>query len=197
MMRFVKKTILLGLPLLVACASSMVWASPYSRQVNRIATLIASELQPEAKIDLFNISRLIVHLSHEYKVDPLLVMAIIKVESDFKPEARSNVGAIGLMQLMPIVIREVGEEVSVSTRADLYNPYKNIRLGVHYFTYLRDKYRNNLEYTLMAYNIGPTALDDLMTRPNTIPTGYYRKVMKYYDLYRKKLLTTPTPSELT
>lgn len=188
-MQLVKKAALLGLALLVACVSPVLSASSLDRQSIRLANIIAEELPPNSSLALFDISRHIIRLSRDYQVDPLLVLAIIKVESDFKPRATSNVGAIGLMQLMPIVVREVGNEVKVASRNDLFDPYKNILLGIHYFTYLREKYRNNLQNTLMAYNIGPSALDELIVRQDEIPQGYYQKVMKFYERFRKRMVS--------
>jgi soluble lytic murein transglycosylase-like protein len=194
--RLLKKTAFLGLGLLFACANPFVSvpeASADYRQAQKIATLISEEVPTSrayaTSIDLFDLSRHIIRLSRDYEIDPLLVLAIIKVESGFKPEARSYVGAIGLMQVMPIVIREVGRDVQVHHRDDLYDPYKNVRLGIHYFTYLRDKYKNDLRNALVAYNLGPSALDSRLRRQDSVPTSYYRKVMKCYDAFREKMVT--------
>jgi len=143
------------------------------------------------------ISQTIVRLSQTYHVDPLLVLAIIKVESQFKPAAHSQAGAIGLMQVMPIVVRHIGSEVDVQRREDLFDPEKNILIGLHYFTYLRDKYGNNLLNTLAAYNIGPAALDERLSQQSPAPTGYYRKVMNCYDEFRRRLFISQGPSEIT
>lgn|SRR3989338_378966 len=199
-LQFFKKAALLGFTsLLIACASPMISASPHNRDVARIAALMANEVSPThvESLDLLDLSRTIVRLSRTYAIDPLLVLAIIKVESGFKPTARSHAGAIGLMQVMPIVIRAVGDEVSVYSRDDLYDPYKNILLGIHYFTFLRDKYRNNVQNALVAYNMGPTALDGLLVRRNFVPVGYSQKVMRAYEQFRKRMLALIDIAEFT
>jgi soluble lytic murein transglycosylase len=198
--RFIKKTAFSGLALLFACASPMISVNKASadyQQTQRLAALISQEIPSERnkakkvrkdeKLDVFEFARHVVRLSRDYEVDPLLVLAIIKVESGFKPTARSYVGAIGLMQVMPVVIRAVGSEVAVSNKAELYDPYKNVLLGIHYFTFLRDKYENNLQHALSAYNLGPTALDARLSRQDSVDTSYSRKVMKCYETYREKM----------
>lgn len=172
-------------------------ASADYQKTQRIAALISQELpNPEGKpkkkqkvetLDVFEFARHVVSLSRDYDVDPLLVLAIIKVESGFKPSAKSYVGAIGLMQVMPIVIRAVGSEVQVSSSAELYDPYKNVLLGIHYFTFLRDKYENNIQNALSAYNLGPTALDARLNRQDNVDTSYSRKVMKCYEAFQEKM----------
>ena len=81
-----------------------------------------------------------------------LVRAVMQVESAFNPDARSPKGALGLMQLMPATIRQY----SVS---NAFNPSENVRAGVAYLRYLLDRYQNNEELALAAYNAGPGAVD--------------------------------------
>lgn len=85
--------------------------------------------------------------------DPLLVLSLIRQESVFNPQARSPVGARGLMQLMPATARQMRRSVQVN---QLSNPKVNIELGTKYFQGLMKRYDGNLVYVLSAYNAGET-----------------------------------------
>lgn len=89
--------------------------------------------------------------SKEYGVEEDLVRAIIRQESCFKPKAKSRVGAMGLMQLMPKTAEYLGIK-------DAWNPDQNIRGGVKYISRQLKRFRGNKEYALAAYNAGPGAV---------------------------------------
>ncbi len=199
---FLKRLPLLLIVLSSACAAPLHQTSTtFDREVARVAILMADEIHnsrppwhagrwPSVQDDLnlFDLSRHIVTLSHSYELDPLLVLAIMKVESQFRPRVRSFAGAVGLMQVMPIVLREVGKDIDVDQREDLLDPYKNVHIGIHYFTFLLDKYRHDVEKALIAYNMGPAALDGYLARASTPSPRYYNKVMQYYRAFQEKIL---------
>jgi soluble lytic murein transglycosylase-like protein len=81
-----------------------------------------------------------------------LVRAVMQVESAFNPFARSPKGALGLMQLMPSTIRQYGVK-------NAFDPADNVRAGVAYLRELLDRYHDNEELALAAYNAGPGAVD--------------------------------------
>jgi soluble lytic murein transglycosylase len=92
----------------------------------------------------------------EYKFDPLLIMALVKVESNFASKARSHRGAIGLMQLLPSTAEEMAQDLNMKafTHDDLERPEINILLGYHYLARLRKETNNNIIEMLAAYNAG-------------------------------------------
>ena len=96
-----------------------------------------------------------------------LVRAVIQVESAFNPFARSPKGALGLMQLMPATIRDFGVR-------NPFDPVDNIRAGVAYLRELLDRYQNNEQLALAAYNAGPAAVD---RHGQTVPP--YRETQNY------------------
>ena len=100
-------------------------------------------------------------------VRPDLVRAVMQVESAFNPYARSPKGAMGLMQLMPATAQQFGVR-------NPFNPAENVRAGVAYLRELLDRYENNEELALAAYNAGPGAVDK---HGQTVPP--YRETQNY------------------
>ena len=107
---------------------------------------------------------LIAAAAETHGVDPLLVQALIQVESHSKPRAKSNKGAMGLMQLMPATAREYKVR-------NAYDPKSNIDAGVRKLKSLIDKW--GLDLALAAYNAGEGAV----ARFNGIPP--YRETQNY------------------
>ncbi len=95
---------------------------------------------------------LIVEHSTRHAMSPDFVRAVIHAESAFNPRARSVKGAMGLMQLMPQTARAYGV-------FDPYNAAENIRAGVAYLRSLLDRFNQNEELALAAYNAGPNAVE--------------------------------------
>ncbi len=107
-------------------------------------------------------------------VDPALVHAIMKVESDFNPYAVSRKGAMGLMQLMPQTAMDMNVRNS-------FNPDENIYGGVKYLRYLLDRYEGNVSLALAAYNSGENAVKRWGTIPPFKETqDYVQRIMKLY-----------------
>jgi soluble lytic murein transglycosylase len=88
-------------------------------------------------------------------LDPYLIAALIRVESNFRPDVRSPKGATGLMQLMPETARWVAGQLRLGPdEVDLLDPDVNIRLGTCYLTMLQKDFDDNLVVALAAYNGG-------------------------------------------
>jgi len=89
-------------------------------------------------------------------LDPLLVAAVIEVESTFRNFAVSPAGAVGLMQVMPATGAWFGDKIGVPAtgREQLFDPERNIRLGVHYLADLQRRF-GSTDLALLAYNAGP------------------------------------------
>ena len=134
-----------------------------------------------------NLPELIVHESKKYGYDPLLLTAVIITESSFNNWARSNKGALGLMQIRPATGKELAAEVSVQWQGtpSLYNPETNIALGAYYLNKLYLHF-GDLGLALEAYNHGPSRLKGYLKKGYR-PTRYSRKVFKHYG----RLLSPP------
>jgi soluble lytic murein transglycosylase-like protein len=107
-------------------------------------------------------------------VDPNLVRAIIKVESNFNPRAVSRKGALGLMQLMP----RTAQSMNVT---NAFDPEQNVDAGVRHLKTLLDNYNGNLELSLAAYNAGSAAVERNKGVPPYRETqDYVRKITGLY-----------------
>jgi soluble lytic murein transglycosylase-like protein len=95
---------------------------------------------------------IIVEHSRLNDVRPDLVRAVVQVESAYNPYARSPKGAAGLMQLMPATAQQFGVK-------NAFSPEENLRAGIAYLRQLLNRYSNNEELALAAYNAGPNAVD--------------------------------------
>jgi soluble lytic murein transglycosylase-like protein len=117
----------------------------------------------------------------KYRVDPALVRAVIHAESAFRPAARSNKGALGLMQLMPGTARDMGVENAMS-------PEDNIQGGVKYLSMLLEQNSGNTRLATAAYNAGPNAVKRYNGMPPFEETRIYvERVKILYDRYKKEL----------
>lgn len=126
--------------------------------------------------------------SGRYNIDADLVRAVIKAESDFNAAARSQKGAMGLMQLMPDTAR-------LHNVNDAYDPSANVEGGVRHLRMLLDRYDGDLELSLAAYNAGSAAVEKHRGIPPFAETkDYVRRVLRFYDSYRGGLQTArPIP----
>jgi Transglycosylase SLT domain len=106
------------------------------------------------------ITNLVLNESSRFNLDPTLVMAVVSVESDFNPNAKSPVGAIGLMQIMPATAASMGYDPQ-----DMWNPEKNIEAGTRYLRQLINRY-GAMDEVLAHYNgaVTPSKKQEYLTR---------------------------------
>jgi hypothetical protein len=125
-------------------------------------------------IDRDGAEKLVREAAERHHVDPALVRAVIETESNWNPAARSNKGALGLMQLIPTTATRFGVN-------DAFNPKQNVEAGVRYLRTLLERYNGNLDLALAAYNAGEGAVDRAHGIPSYRETrNYVQKVQNAY-----------------
>ncbi|MDR3243479.1 MAG: lytic transglycosylase domain-containing protein [Elusimicrobiota bacterium] len=133
----------------------------------------------------------------QYEVDPLLIRALIKRESNVNPNAISNKGAMGLMQIMPKTGEEIAQQLNISDYNNdmLKNPEINIMFGAYYMRRLLRYYDNDIILALGAYNAGLSNIDIIVfineredIRIKDLPfdetSRHIRAVMLTYQFYK-------------
>ena len=105
----------------------------------------------------------ILQYARQEKINPLLVISVMRKESTFDPDIDSVVGAIGLMQLVPPTASWVAEQIQL-TDYSLTNPEDNIRLGSWYLSHNHHRYDNNSLLAVASYNAGTSNVNEWMER---------------------------------
>ena len=128
--------------------------------------------QPDVPIDFLRLSypkpyaEIVLSIAEEYGIDPLLVWAMMRVESRYDPNAFSSAGARGLMQIIPSTQEWIAEQLNQETEpGDGYIPEKNLRMGIWYISYLLDYFEGDLELAILAYNGGASNVEQWLDDP--------------------------------
>ena len=147
-----------------------------------IYTLIMREkrvlFDKKIALDITRYDHLIAKASQKYNVEPALIKAVIKAESNFNHRAVSPKGARGLMQLMPATASSLQVQ-------DSFHPENNIEGGVRYLRYLIKYFNGNLPLALAAYNAGENAVIRYGGIPPFRETQtYVQRVLSYVDTFK-------------
>lgn len=171
---------------------SIVASWQIARQNKAMTSDLARVLFPQAFIKVIETS------AQGYKIDPLLILSLMRQESAFNPQVISSAKAVGLMQLMPATARQVAESLSMDSpdAEQLKIPQTNIKLGTEYLSKLLTIFDDNLVYAVAAYNAGPNKVKEWLESRSelsdyefieSIPyketRGYVKKVLSNYAVY--------------
>lgn len=178
------------------------------RKLKHIRLLVAVLLIYAAVLNIPNLLKLLYPIEHKeiiikygqmHKVDPLLLAALIKTESNFEPRAESRKGAKGLMQITPSTGEWIAKTIGVNNFNEdmLFDPETNIMLGSWYIEHLTNYYKGSFELVFAAYNGGRGNVDKWLKDKNlssdgitldTIPfsetKNYLEKLRKNYNIYK-------------
>lgn len=136
-----------------------------------------SDFEGRARYSKQELRRAITVYAKRYRLDPALLRAVIKVESDFRPHVISRKGAVGLMQLTP-------DTAATLKVADIHDPLQNIRGGAKQLRHLLNLYEGDVPLALAAYNAGVHRVKRGKIPRIRETRSYVRKVLKYYEQYR-------------
>jgi soluble lytic murein transglycosylase len=143
-----------------------------------------------------------------HRVDPMLLYALIRQESQFNPRAISSADALGLMQIIPPTAAQVAGWLRLRppTRKSMLEPNLNIRLGSRYLAYLLKRYRGRMAHAVAAYNAGPLRVDRWKKRHGDRPIDewveeipfdetrdYVKRVLSGYIGYRQRFGADASP----
>jgi soluble lytic murein transglycosylase len=151
--------------------------------------------------------KLVINYARKQQINPAWVFAIIRQESAFTKDARSNAGALGLMQLLPRTARRIARTLQLRFRSnDLFDAETNVRLGINYLKKVKDVFKGNNVLATAAYNAGDSHVRQWLPKNGilpadvwveTVPFGetrdYLKRVMTYTVIYEERLGRTPVP----
>lgn len=129
---------------------------------------VISERRSKDDVNSNPYSYIISSMSRKYNIEPSIIKAVIAAESNWKHDAVSPKGAVGLMQLMPSTIKDMRVK-------DPYDPEDNIEGGTKYLRLLLDRFKGDLELALAAYNSGPGTVSKYKGIPPYKETRMYVK----------------------
>lgn len=129
-------------------------------------------------------AKVVVAEASRYGLDPWFVVGVMRVESRFYNFAESNKGARGLMQVMPFVGEELAQDLGIEWHGPdtLYNPVKNVKMGVSYLALLNQIFKGDPDKILAAYNMGPNRVRRWLAAGRELPTEYSGLVQEYETL---------------
>lgn len=178
------------------CGTEQIDAAGVERihATSKVYSILMSHGMDLSKDSVWATAETILGESRKHSLDPMLVVAVINVESRFRHKAVSTERARGLMQIHPVTAAALAEEAEIRDWKgieSLNNPILNIKLGTFYLGQLKKRFRD-LKLALSAYNLGPTEVQKRLSEGETIPHGYVKRVLAVHRRYQKSEKQSPT-----
>lgn len=129
----------------------------------------------------------VTYYAGKYQIDPYILYSIIRTESNFNPQAESNVGARGLMQITEITFDWIKTKIAPDeplTFDDLYDPEVNIRFGSYFISYCLQRYDDDLATAAAAYHSGLGTVDTLLADSQYSQDGKVLDAFPYPQMRR-------------
>ncbi|HSJ06416.1 MAG TPA: lytic transglycosylase domain-containing protein [Longimicrobiales bacterium] len=123
--------------------------------------------------------------AREEEIRPEVAFGLVRAESSFRPRVVSQAGAVGLTQVLPSTGRWI---MPGTTRGDLMDPEKNVRVGFRYLRYLYEKYDGDEGLALTAYNRGPGTVDRHLSQGRNPDNGYVEMVLRGHSRRHTNLM---------
>ena len=162
------------------------------KELVRIYSIVRSYRSDISESEIWRISEVIFEESAKRTIDPLLVLALIQVESGFQSAAVSPMGARGMMQIMPdtgkflaeALAHEDGFHPAAFRPESLDDPVLNVRLGIFYLQDLRKQFQH-LNLVLAAYNFGPAEIQNRVENNLEMSDEFATLVLGAYQRLKK------------
>ena len=166
--------------------------APPPRDLVKIYSIVKANRPDISDGEAWDVSEVIRQESRKHSLDPILILALIQVESGFHYKAVSPMGARGIMQIMPDVAQGIAQESGVRPQSNvrrfkpeyLDDPVFNIKLGVYYLHDLKKSFRD-VSTALVAYNLGPTELRNRLENNIEFSDEYASSVLATYQKLKK------------
>jgi len=165
--------------------------APTRKELVRINDVVKLNRPEISDAEAWRVSDAILAESAKHNLDPILIAALIEVESGFQSGAISPMGARGIMQIMPEVGKAIAREIGLREDSGhnafrpehLDDPVLNIKLGIYYLYDLKKSFRS-LSLALVAYNVGPTEIRNRLDNNIEFPIEYVNAVFAVYRKYQ-------------
>jgi soluble lytic murein transglycosylase-like protein len=168
-----------------APTGGLILDAAQSEAIEAVTELLAARTDRFAREETMHIAVTVVRASSRHELDPMLLLAVIEVESSYKRRGRSPVGALGLMQIMPSTAEAFAETAGLRWRGpnSLMEPETNIEIGAAYLAYLLGRFDGDRELALAAYCHGPAAIRRSLRANGCLAErerGYGRRVLSVW-----------------